>query len=241
VTLGTVAELFIYPVKSMAGVSFAEAHVGLDGIIGDRQYAFVQTEQAARNNFPWMTGRQSSEMLRYQAVFAHAPMPENREPAVTVRAPHGRVLAPADPELAAELTALGHPVFALRSTRGMFDCQHVSLFSLATVRGLAEESGSTIDRLQFRANVYFEPASAKPFEEETWTSCLIRIGDAMLGVVQRDTRCMMVNLNPETGEQDPRVLRTIAQRHQRQAGLYANVVRPGAIRVGDRIERVTAV
>lgn len=239
--LGTVKELFIYPVKSMAGVSVAEAHVGLDGIIGDRQYAFVQAEQAARSNFPWMTGRQSSQMLRYRAGFASAPTPENREPAVTVRSPDGQVRAPSDPELVNELAALGYPLFALRSTRGMFDCQHVSLFSLATVRGLAAESGSSINRLQFRANVYFEPESTHPFEEEGWTSCLVRIGEALLGVVQRDTRCMMVNLNPESGKQDPRVLRTIAQKHQRQAGLYANVVRPGAIRVGDRVERVAAV
>jgi len=54
-------------------------------------------------------------------------------------------------------------------------------------------------------------------------------------VTQRDSRCMMLNLDPETGEQNPRVLKTIAQGHQGQAGIYANVVRPGLIRVGDPV------
>ena len=56
-TIATVAELFIYPIKSMAGVSVTEAHVGLDGILGDRQYSFVRAAQAAHNSFPWMTVR----------------------------------------------------------------------------------------------------------------------------------------------------------------------------------------
>ncbi len=93
---------------------------------------------------------------------------------------------------------------------------------------------SAIDRRQFRANVNMEPVSGRAFEEETWIDCMLRIGEEVLiGVTQRDTGCMMVNLDPESGTQNPRVLKTIVQGHQGQAGIYANVVRPGAIRVGD--------
>jgi len=34
------------------------------------------------------------------------------------------------------------------------------------------------------------------------------------------------------------VLRAIAQKHQGQSGVYANVTRPGVIQVGDRITLV---
>jgi uncharacterized protein YcbX len=133
-----------------------------------------------------------------------------------------------------------HPVFLLKSARGLFDCQHISIFSLASVEGLSKEAGVAIDRRQFRANIYVEPASGRAFDEETWTNCLLQIGEEVLvSVTQRDTRCMMVNLNPDTGEQNPAVLRTITQSHQRQAGLYANVVRPGTIRVNDSIRMVS--
>jgi uncharacterized protein len=236
----TVSELFLYPVKSMAGISVSEAHVGLDGILGDRQYAFVRTEQAARNSFPWLTARESASMLLHKPEYRELPTPATPEPPLEIRSPDGSVRKVSDPNLCAELmNSAGHSVFLLRSMRGIFDCQHVSLFSLATVRGLAEQSQSPIDRRQFRANVYLEPDSGRPFDEEEWTDCLLQIGgDVLLAVMQRDLRCMMVNLDPDSVVQNPRVLRTIAQGHQGQAGLYANVVRPGPVRVGDRIVRL---
>ncbi len=238
--IATIAQLCIYPIKSMAGISVEEAHVGLDGILGDRQYAFVRADQAARNSFPWMTARESSRMLFYKPYFSQFPTPEQPEPPVRVRTPAGVECEPSDSSLREELAGqLGQPVFLLRSTRGMFDCQHLSVFSLASVRALAAEAGCAIDQRQFRANLYIEPVSSQPFEEVTWAGCLLQIGDHVLtGITQRDPRCMMVNLNPETGQQDPRVLRAIAQKHQAQAGMYANVVRPGLIRVGDAIRLV---
>jgi uncharacterized protein YcbX len=125
----------------------------------------------------------------------------------------------------------------LNDATGIFDCQHISIFSLATGRALAEESGSSIDPRQFRANVYIEPASGHAFEEEQWAGRVLRIGDHVLAAVtNRDPRCMMINLNPDTVTQDPRVLRTVAQAHDGQIGMYANVVRGGVVRVGDQLE-----
>jgi hypothetical protein len=194
--IATIAQLCVYPIKSMAGISVDEAHVGLDGILGDRQYSFVRADQAARNSFPWMTARESSRMLLYKPYFVQLPTPEQPEPPVRVRTPEGAEREPSDPGLREELAGeLGQPIFL--------------------------------------------PASSQPFEEETWTGCLLEIGDQVLtGVTQRDPRCMMVNLDPESGKQDPRVLRAVAQKHQGQAGVYANVVRPGVIRVGDAIRLV---
>jgi hypothetical protein len=238
--IATVAQLCLYPVKSMAGVSIEQAHVGLDGFLGDRQYAFVQAGRAMRDTFPWMTGRQSARMLQYKPAFTRLPTPDDPEPPVEVRAPDGHVYEPADPKLCEEIAGLhGQPVFLLKSGRGIFDCQSISLFSMASVRALATEAGCAIDPRQFRANVYMEPADGRPFEEEQWTGRILRLGaDVLAGVAQRDTRCMMVNLNPESGVQDARVLRAIAQGHQGQAGLYLNVLRPGVIRRGDAIQLV---
>src|SRR4051794_19987226 len=104
-TIATISELFIYPVKSMSGISVPEAHVGLDGIIGDRQYAFVRADQAARSSFPWMTARQFARMLLHKPEFASAPNPENLEPAVKVRTPEGEMRDANDPALCEELTS----------------------------------------------------------------------------------------------------------------------------------------
>jgi uncharacterized protein YcbX len=238
--VATVAELFIYPVKSMAGIPVQQAHVGLDGILGDRQYSFVRAEQAARNSFPWMTARQSARMLLYRPVFTELPTPEQPEPGVQVMTPEGGRRDVNDSALREELASHAkEPLFLLKSGRGIFDCQHLSVFSLASVAALSAEAGCSIDRRQFRANVYMKPLSDRPFDEEKWSGYLLQIGDEVLtGVAQRDTRCMMVNLDPESGNQDPRVLRSIAKSHQGQAGIYLNVVKAGAIGVGDAIRLV---
>lgn len=89
--IATVAELFLYPVKPMAGVAVQEAHVGLDGLLGDRNYSFVRADQGSRNSFPWMTARESARMLLYKPEFAHAPAPDNAEPLVKVRTPEGHL------------------------------------------------------------------------------------------------------------------------------------------------------
>ncbi len=236
-TIATVSRLFIYPVKSMAGVPVNEAHVGVNGLLGDRRYAFVRADQAASNSFPWMTARQAARMLLYQPRFAQPPTPDQAEPAVHVRTPEGAERAVIDAALREELAAkFQQSLFLLNNANGIFDCQHISIFSLATGRALAEESGSPIDPRQFRANVYVEPASGQAFEEEQWAGRVLRIGnEAMVAVTLRDPRCMMINLNPDTVTQDARVLRTVAQKHDGQTGMYANVVRAGVVRVGDTV------
>src|SRR5438132_10936491 len=106
-TIATVAELFIYPIKSMAGIPVQEAHVGLDGILGDRQYAFVRADQAARNSFPWMTARESAHMLLHKPQFASAPTPDNAEPPVKVTTPDGTVREANDQALCQEFASKG--------------------------------------------------------------------------------------------------------------------------------------
>jgi uncharacterized protein YcbX len=63
----------------------------------------------------------------------------------------------------------------------------------------------------------------------------------VVSVTLRDERCMMINLDPETADQDPRVLKTVVRLNQNTAGVYATVVRTGTIRVGDRVRLVSAL
>ncbi len=236
--VATVEKLYLYPVKSMAGIALEEAHVGLDGITGDREYAFVQADKADKSIFPWMTARENSRMLLYQPVLEQPPAAENSERTLRVKTPEGRLTEISDATLREEVAG-GRRISLMRSFRAMTDCQHLSLFSLATVRALSRESESEIDHRQFRANFYVEPRSGQAFEEERWVNCLVRIGDRVLAsVVQRDTRCMMINMDPETGVQNPKVLRAVAQQHGGDAGLYLTVVRPGVIHTGDPIRLI---
>ena len=55
-SIGTIKALNLYPVKSMRGVSVAEATLYWYGLNGDRKYAFVQDKP--HSSFPWLTARE---------------------------------------------------------------------------------------------------------------------------------------------------------------------------------------
>ena len=51
----------------------------------------------------------------------------------------------------------------------------------------------------------------------------------------RDSRCVIVTMDPQTGARDPAILRQIAKRRDSCAGVYASVVTPGRVTVGDAV------
>ncbi len=58
----------------------------------------------------------------------------------------------------------------------------------------------------------------------------------MIRVDRRDKRCVVINIDPATGERNPAVLRTVARHNDVTLGVYASVGAPGAIAVGDKVE-----
>jgi len=46
---------------------------------------------------------------------------------------------------------------------------------------------------------------------------------------------VMVNLDPETADPDPRILKTIARSKNNCAGVYASVLNTGLLSVGEKI------
>jgi uncharacterized protein YcbX len=54
----------------------------------------------------------------------------------------------------------------------------------------------------------------------------------------RDVRCMMINLDPDTGRQDAQVLKTVVRLNTNNAGVYGTVVQTGTLRVGDPVSLV---
>src|SRR6202011_2053363 len=65
--VGTVESLWRYPVKSMRGEELDEMFAGFSGVYGDRLFAFRSSASPA--GFPYLTGREQCEMLRYRPRF----------------------------------------------------------------------------------------------------------------------------------------------------------------------------
>jgi len=228
--VGTVTAAWRYPVKSMRGEALQDAPVTLQGIAGDRNYAFVQADD--RSVFPWLTGRQVPTLLGYRPTVDAAP-PHN----VVITTPAGRALAIDSAELREELEQrFGAPVFLLRDYRGSFDVAAITLVSNATVRAIAERSGTPLDPERLRMTFYVD-AEGGPFAEDALVGKVVRIGaTCRVAFTERDKRCMMTTLDPAgSGPAAPAVLRAIAELNEATAGVYGSVLAPGHVSVGDEV------
>src|SRR2546421_6564517 len=64
---GKVESLWRYPVKSMRGEELDELFAGYAGVYGDRLFAFESA--ASPKGFPFLTGREQRQMVRYRPRF----------------------------------------------------------------------------------------------------------------------------------------------------------------------------
>jgi uncharacterized protein YcbX len=255
--VGKVDSLWRYPVKSMRGEQLDEAFAGFSGIYGDRLFAFKSS--ASPKGFPYFTAREQTKLLQYRPRFRYpdkAARPVNLSEAesmganpvsadpselmVDVETPDGRTLAIDDPALMTMVRANideKHQLTLMRSERAMTDCRPFSMFSLQSARQLAEETGTPMDKRRFRANVYVDLTSAQGFAENDFVGGSLRLGPkVVVTILERDPRCMMITLDPDTGEKTPAILKKVAQAHDGMAGVYGAVMVEGMLHKGDPIE-----
>lgn len=230
-TLGHVAALWRYPVKSMAGEPLDRAHLGRNGLAGDRRWGFLHPHRS-RSGFPWLTLRDDATLARYRPRVEDPQRPDRSS--VAVRTPSGAELDVTDPALAAELGATGG---LLKLDRGTFDTLPVSLISRASIDALAARVGRPLELARFRPNIVLDVDA--PFTEDTWVGATLTLGDARLRIDARDQRCVVITLDPHTGERDPTILKTLGAERDTCLGVYGTVITPGELRVGDPITRAS--
>jgi uncharacterized protein len=228
-TVGRVAGIWRYPVKSMAAEQLDGAEVSWHGLAGDRRWAFIRAGQE-RSGFPWLTIREQPELAHYRPRFTDPDRPNGS--LTLVRTPSGEEFDVADPALAAEF---GPGVQVIKQQRGVFDEMPLSLISMQTVAWLGRRVGASLAVGRFRPNLLID-AAAGDFAEDTWVGRILRIGGLRMRVDQRDPRCVMTTIDPETLERNPAVLRAIARERDSYLGVYGSTIEPGLVTVGDPVE-----
>jgi len=211
--------------------------------------------------FPYLTGRELAKMLLFRPRFRHPEKsakppnlaeaaaiepglnPISGEPAdmaVEVETPSGEILAVDDPALLSRLrkrVANGEALRLMRSDRAMTDCRPVSLFSIQTARQLGNELGSDLDKRRFRANIFMDLGAMAGFAENAFVGQTLRIGSkVVVAILERDPRCAMITLDPDTGERRPEILGKVTKAHEGKAGVYGAVLVEGLVRAGEDIE-----
>lgn len=227
--VGRVRALWRYPVKSMAAESLNQAMVSWNGVAGDRRWAFVRGG-VDRSGFPWLTIREKADMRHYSPSFED---PEQPNTSVTlVRSPRGEEFDVIDPALALEL---GHGARVIKQDIGIFDTMPLSLISTQTVQALGGLAGLHLDPQRFRPNLLIDAPGTTAFPEDDWVGVVLRVGGMRMRVDQRDQRCVMVNIDPQSTVSNPIVLKTIARERDSRLGVYGSTVEPGRISIGDLV------
>lgn len=123
--------------------------------------------------------------------------------------------------------------------RGMTDTPEpsISLNNHSSLRALGDKVGQTLSPDRFRGNIWFEGLG--PWQEFEWLGRDLKLGDAVLRVEHRITRCRATTANPDTGVRDADTLGALRDGWGHQDfGVYASVVQGGRVAVGDTPELI---
>ena len=255
--LGTIESLWRYPVKSMRGETLDEIFVSFAGVMGDRLYGIVNGD--GNPAFPWYTIRDYEELLLYQPRYKNhsatlqpenlavaqtmspginSLYPDTNQFSVEVETPKGDSYSLDDDFLEHLKSLTGDRSLSLHfSQRSQFDCRPLSIFSVQMRDLLAEELNMDIDKRQFRANFYVKWKDDKPAYEKDLVGHRLKIGDRLeINVLERDPRCKVITVNPDTAEVEPKLIKHIAQSHEGYAGVYGAVLVEGIVKAGDTIQ-----
>jgi uncharacterized protein len=249
----TVARLSIAPVKALALEEPEQVRLEPFGVVGNRVFHLVDAHgdrvsgpkhgrlMQVRSSYDVSSERLSLAFPDGSAVEGDAARLDGSVvsdfwgrtvPARVVEGPFGPALS----------EWYGSPLRLVRSSRpgDAADVEPLSLMSTASAEALSRWAGDdprVLDTRRFRLNI--ELAGCEPFEEDTWDGRSMRIGEAVIRVGGPIPRCAVTTYDPETGERDFGTLKAIKEVRGATAdaklnfGVYASVVEPGIVRVGD--------
>ncbi|SEB73279.1 hypothetical protein SAMN05443244_1690 [Terriglobus roseus] len=228
--IATIAELWRYPVKGMRGERLSSLQLDEHGIAGDRRWA-VRSSGAPRGK-PMLSGAERAAMLLFSA--------SGDGDSTAVTTPDGARFSIHDPALLAAIAHHlpgEHSLQLVRSQTPMTDVRPIAMLGYATVRQLGQELGRPVDARRFRANLLLDfPPANEGFAEDGLVGRSIRLGaDAILHITERDPRCRIVTLDPETAAADPALMKHLDRHHEGRVGVYATVETMACLRVGDPV------
>jgi uncharacterized protein YcbX len=210
-----VAELWRYPVKSLAGERLTEIEVTPSGFVGDR---LVQVWDGDRI----VTSRTKPRLLGLKAVWD----PQTEEPRID------GVPWSSDEAADAARRAAG-PGARLQRFDGVeerFDVLPLLVATDGAIAALGE------DGRRLRPNIVV--GGVEGLAERSWPGRRLLLGEVVIEVAKLRERCVMTTYDPDTQVQDPRVLRRIVQEFGGRIALDCAVLRRGRLAVGDLVELI---
>jgi uncharacterized protein YcbX len=255
----TIAWISIAPVKSLAMQALTEAQIGPHGIAGDRRFALLDASTRRMVNAK-RVGRLIVVRPMVSPDGGHLALafPDGSRVEAAVehtdagsgifygleRAVH-HLAGPFDEALSAfagtplHLVEMAQPGTGVdRGDRGAT----VSLADTASLRELAALGGQhdPLDQRRFRMTIGIDGVA--PYAEDAWLGKDVRLGAAVVRPGGNVGRCATTTRDPDTAEIDFDTLGCLAQTRGEletteplPLGVWATVVTPGFVRLGDRV------
>jgi uncharacterized protein len=251
-TVGTVAQLWRYPVKSMQGVAVERLEFDEKGAVADRTWGVVDPAE----------GKVLSAKRWAALLLASATVDEGGT--VTVTLPDGSTHEVGDPSADAALSAwLDHevrfehpppgdglpyelPTEAWDDTSPLWEFPGPPggpFVDLAAAHILTTASLRAAERLhpegmwdvrRFRPNALLDVAG-DGFAEDGWLGGPVAVGAVVLEPFMPTVRCALPTREQPGLAKDPDIARTLERHHDLNLGLYCGVGTPGAVAVGDPV------
>lgn len=246
----TVADIRRYPVKGLNGesldtIELREGH----GIAHDRRFALAHaSSQFDRSNPHWLPKQNFLTLLRDERL---ALLDARFDPDTgmlgiqrdgrqvargDITQPLGRMLIEQFFDAFLPSGPRGNP-HVVEVPGGMLSDrpeQLISIINLTSVHDIERVARAKVDPRRFRANLYLDGLPA--WSETAWPGKTLDIGEVRLEVVEIIERCAATEVNPDTGERDLHLLKTLQQGFgHTECGVYARVVAAGSIHIGNAV------
>jgi uncharacterized protein YcbX len=256
------SRLFVYPVKSCAGIELQ--HTGLDdfGVEHDRRFLVVDEDDV------FMTQREHPNMSLIRISIAPPSLvfaaPDRSTCSVPLRPAGGQrtrvriwdddveaIRVPAAAEWLSRAIGVRcslvympddsvrpvSPEYSVREDRiGFADAFPLLILSQASIDALNWRLHDPVDVRRFRPNFLIDGVA--PHAEDSWSR--VRVGSLELHVVKPCARCAITTVDPDTGVRGKEPLRTLAEYRTRDGKVYfaqnAIHARPGEVSAGDALE-----
>ena len=207
-----VAEIWRYPVKTMAGEKLSRARIGPLGIEGDRVVRVEDGEGEV------ITSRSHPRFLGHRGSLGPGV-----EPLVD-----GRPWT--DPEVAALVAEI--------AGRGARLVRHEGADRFDVLPLLVATDGAIAafghDHRRLRPNLVI--GGVDGLAEREWEGGRLRVGPVLIGVQDLRLRCIMTAYDPDTQVRDKDITRDIYRRFDGKLALNCFVIQGGEIGVGDEVE-----
>lgn len=238
------AHIYRHPIKAYGRENLASVRLSAGaGLPFDREWAVAH--EGARLTPGWNPCMNFTRGAKAPALMAVTATLDEATRTVTLSHPTAGdvTVAPDHPSDQARLLTWANPLIpagrarpaaVVRGGVAMTDSDYpsISILSLASLAELGQRMGNDLSIHRWRGNLWLD--GAEPWVEWGWIGQRFQLGEAILEVVERITRCVATKVDPETGDVKGDTLTALETAYGHQDfGVFARVIAGGNIAIGD--------